>query len=72
MVTLKQIVRDSGLRQNWIAEQLEMPNSTVSDFVRGIRDIPLDKIPRFAALLNISVDELVAAYLASQKDKPDV
>ena len=72
--TLKQIIRESGLRQRWIAEQLGLSDSALSDFVRGVRDIPLDKIPPLAALLRITADELVAAYVKTQQqqDTPDV
>ena len=38
--TLKQRIRESGLRKNWIAKQLEIPQSTLSHYLNGTRTMP--------------------------------
>lgn len=39
--TLKERIRESGFRKNWIAKQIGIPQSTLSHYLNGTRTMPV-------------------------------
>ena len=58
---LRQIIRERGLKQNWIAEKIGIPESHFSEVVRGKRRMPLEKVVPLAELLQIPIEDVVRA-----------
>lgn len=65
-MTLKETIRNSGFRQNWLAAQIGVQQSAMSDFVRGVRSIPIEKLAALAKIMRVSTDALVKAYTESK------
>ncbi|GAH11005.1 unnamed protein product [marine sediment metagenome] len=49
---LNKYIQESGLRKNWIAEQLDIPQSTLSHYQNGTRTMP--------ALINNRIIKLIS------------
>jgi len=58
MNKLKKILKDKGLKQNWIAEQLGLTREAVSHWVTGKNNPTTENLKRVANLLNIKLDEI--------------
>ena len=46
-------VSDLGLRQDWIAEQVKMPKSSLSRVLRGLRAVDRQKAEDISTLLRV-------------------
>ena len=42
MTRYKHIIDTKGIKRSWISKQLGIPNSTLSNYINGKRDIPYD------------------------------
>lgn len=50
--TLKELILESGLRKNWIAKQLGIPQSTLSHYLNGTRTMPKEINNKIIKLIN--------------------
>lgn len=62
---LKQIRQRRGMSQAELGNRLGMPQRTVSNYENGVSRIPSNLLPKFAAVLRVSVAELLG-----QKETP--
>lgn len=67
-MSLKTIIRDKGLRQGWIAHQMDMDDSTFSMIVNGKKPLPPDKVAHMARLLGVPMQAIRDAM--TPRDKP--
>ena len=57
-MSLKQIIRERGLKQNWIASQLGILAPRFSYMARGALPFPDDKIKDLAKVLSVTQAEV--------------
>jgi len=58
---LQQIIRDRGLKQNWIAGKIGISQTHFSEMLRGIKRFPIEKIEPLADVLQMPVKDVVRA-----------
>lgn len=63
---IKQILYNKGIKQSWIAEQLRLSKSDLSQKLK--KDINIDLLLNILDLINVSFQEFTVLY----KDKKDV
>ena len=42
MTRYKKIIKEKGIKLGWVANQVNIPQSTLSNYINGKRDIPSD------------------------------
>ena len=42
MTRYKKIIKEKGIKMSWVAASIGIPNSTLSNYISGKREIPLD------------------------------
>ena len=67
-MNLHSLIRDNGLRQSWVADQLGMPVSSFHDVCRGRRSLPAEKLRSLAELMRLPVD-LVAQAVENSRNE---
>ena len=70
-MTLKDLLRERGLKQTWVAGRLGLDEARFSDMVRGRRGLPVEKIGQLAALLGAEIAVVVEAAAASVQQIDD-
>lgn len=55
---VKKAIKDSGIKQNTIAEKLNLKKGTMTSYVTGIRHIPEENLKKIAELTGVSVQWL--------------
>lgn len=63
---IKQILKEKGLKISWLAEQLEMKNSTLS--TRLNRDLKVDFTLKICKKIGITLDDVCTRYKESMKE----
>ena len=58
MNNIKQVIRSSGYRQNWIAEQIGVPKSHISMWISEERKISKPRIRMLCKILKCKVVDL--------------
>jgi transcriptional regulator with XRE-family HTH domain len=58
---MTEAIEDSGISQRDLAERMDLSETTVSNWVRGIRPPALENINAVCAILEISADTLLRA-----------
>lgn len=58
-MSLKQIIKDQGRTQRWVAMNLEIPEDTMSRILADKQALPLEKIAPLAALLGLTIEDIV-------------
>lgn len=58
---IKQILKEKGLKISWLAEQLNLSNSTLCSRLKG--DLKVDFTLQICSKIDISLDDLCARYL---------
>ena len=57
-LNIKRIAKRKRILQKEIAEQLNVDENTISNYFRNKTKIPIDLIPDFAKILNVSINDL--------------
>lgn len=65
-IVLKQILYDKGIKQSWVAEQVNLSKSDLSQRLK--KNISIELLLKILDLINISFQEFTELY----KDKKDV
>lgn len=58
---IRQIIREKGLKQSWVAGQVGVSEPRFSLMMTGRRPVPDDLVPRLAATLGLSKRQIVTA-----------
>lgn len=69
-MSLKAIIDAQGRKQNWVAEKLGIPASTFHAMVHDKTRLPADQVEKLAALLGISVKDVLKAVDRSGVQQP--
>ena len=67
--TLRQLVVDCDLRQNWLASRLGVSESLVSKWLSGSLGLPMRRVRPLAVELGVSVDKVLAAAERTLKER---
>ncbi len=65
MNRIKEVLDAKGIKQTWLAEQLEKSYNMVNSYVQNRRQPSIEDLYRIAEILEVDVKEL----LISKKDK---
>jgi Helix-turn-helix domain len=60
-MALKDLIRDCGMKQGWLAGQLGYSVGGFAVICQGRRNLPIDKLRALAELLHRPVDEVLTA-----------
>lgn len=62
-MTIQDMIRDRGLKQGWIAEQIGIGDAHFSEMARGLKRVPLEIVEPLARLLGVEIADVVRAAL---------
>lgn len=63
MNRIKEVLKDKGISQTWLAKQTGKSYNTINEYARNVRQPSLEDLYRIAEILSVDVKEL----LKSQK-----
>jgi len=59
MNQIKDILKNKGISQTWLAEQMDKSYTTINEYARNKRQPSLDDLYKIAEILNIEARELL-------------
>jgi putative transcriptional regulator len=59
MNRIKEILKDKGISQTWLAEKMDKSYPTINEYARNKRQPSLEDLYKIAKILNIEVAELL-------------
>tara|TARA_B110000208_G_scaffold98029_1_gene122525 strand:+ start:125 stop:322 length:198 start_codon:yes stop_codon:yes gene_type:complete len=59
MNRIKEVLKDKGISQTWLAEKMEKSYPTINEYARNKRQPSLEDLYKIAKILNIEVAELL-------------
>ena len=59
MNRLKEVLRNKGIKQTWLADQMDKSYTTINEYARNKRQPSLEDIYKIAEVLNIDAAELL-------------
>jgi transcriptional regulator with XRE-family HTH domain len=69
-MSIKDLIRERGLKQNWLAERIGLSQGRFNAIVNVKRNLPSDRVSLLAALLGVE-PELILTIIATQKGDAD-
>lgn len=69
-IRITRLRKEQGVTQVQLAEQLGVSQQTVTAYENGKRRVPISHLPRLAALLNTSIEELLGEEPKPNKRGP--
>lgn len=65
--TLRSLVDERGLRQDWLAEQLGVSEASMSKWLRGVARLPITQVKPLADVFGVSAEMIVIAAVQTRK-----
>jgi putative transcriptional regulator len=59
MNRIKEILKDKGISQTWLAEKMDKSYPTINEYARNKRQPSLEDLYKIAEILDISVKDLI-------------
>jgi transcriptional regulator with XRE-family HTH domain len=59
MNRIKEILKNKGISQTWLAEKTDKSYNSINEYARNVRQPSLEDLYKIAGILNISVKELL-------------
>ncbi len=59
MNRIKEVLKDKGISQTWLAEKMEKSYPTINEYARNRRQPSLEDLYKIANILNVSVSDLL-------------
>ncbi len=59
MNRIKEVLKEKGISQTWLAEKMEKSYPTINEYARNKRQPSLEDLYRIAEILNVEVKELL-------------
>lgn len=59
MNRIKEVLKDKGISQTWLAKQTGKSYNTINEYARNVRQPSLEDLYRIAEILNISPRDLL-------------
>lgn len=67
---MKDIMRQRGYTQQWLATQTDIPDATISRYLSGVHNPKIEYVARMAAAMDVSIDYLLGLSTSSSMDQP--
>lgn len=67
---LRDIMRQRGVTQAWLAVNTDIPEATISRYLSGVHSPKIEYIAKMADAMSVSVDYLLGLSLSSIPDQP--
>lgn len=61
MNRIKEILKDKGISQTWLAKQTGKSYNTINEYARNVRQPSLEDLYKIADILNIEAKDLLKA-----------
>jgi transcriptional regulator with XRE-family HTH domain len=59
MNRIKEVLKDKGISQTWLAEKTGKSYNSINEYARNVRQPSVEDLYKIAGILNISVKELL-------------
>ena len=59
MNRIKEVLKDKGISQTWLAKQSGKSYNTINEYARNVRQPSLEDLDKIAEILNVEAKELL-------------
>lgn len=59
MNRIKEVLKDKGISQTWLARQIGKSYNTINEYARNVRQPSLEDLYNIAEILNVEVKDLL-------------
>jgi transcriptional regulator with XRE-family HTH domain len=59
MNRIKEVLKNKGISQTWLADQTDKSYTTINEYARNKRQPSLEELFKIAEILNVEVKELI-------------
>ena len=59
MNRIKEVLKDKGISQTWLAKQMGKSYNTINEYARNVRQPSLEDLYKIAEILDVEVKELL-------------
>ena len=67
---MRDIMKQRGFTQNWLAAKTDIPEATISRYLSGIHNPKIEYVARMASAMGVSVDYLLGLSTSAIPDQP--
>jgi transcriptional regulator with XRE-family HTH domain len=61
MNRIKEVLKDKGISQAWLAKQMEKSYNTINEYARNVRQPSLEDLYRIAEILDVDIKVLIVS-----------
>lgn len=61
MNRIKEVLKDKGISQTWLANKLEKSYNTINEYARNVRQPSLEDLYRIAEILDVDIKVLIVS-----------
>jgi transcriptional regulator with XRE-family HTH domain len=61
MNRIKQVLKDKGISQTWLANKMEKSYNTINEYARNVRQPSLEDLYRIAEILDVDIKVLIVS-----------
>ena len=67
---MRDIMKQKGYTQQWLSEQTDIPDATISRYLSGVHNPKIEYVARMADALGVSVDYLLGRSTSAVPNQP--
>jgi putative transcriptional regulator len=61
MNRIKEVLKDKGISQTWLADKMEKSYNTINEYARNVRQPSLEDLYRIAEILDVDIKVLIVS-----------
>ncbi len=61
MNRIKEVLKDKGISQTWLANKMEKSFNTINEYARNVRQPSLEDLYRIAEILDVDIKVLIVS-----------
>lgn len=61
MNRIKEVLKDKGISQTWLADKMEKSYNTINEYARNVRQPSLEDLYRIAEILDVEIKVLIVS-----------
>ena len=61
MNRIKEVLKDKGILQTWLADKMEKSYNTINEYARNVRQPSLEDLYRIAEILDVDIKVLIVS-----------
>ena len=61
MNRIKEVLKDKGISQTWLANKMEKSYNTINEYARNVRQPSLEDLYRIAEILDVDIKVLIVS-----------